>query len=252
MIELLTNLIIRFLLFILCKVNKKSLAAIPKQGPAILIGNHINFLDAPVAYTYLFPREIVSLVKEETFEKPLLRFLFKTWGSIPIKRGTADFVALKSAVEVLNQQKFLAIAPEGTRTEDGKLIQAHTGVVILALKSKVPIIPIVQYGGEKFFENIKKLRRTNITMQIGQPFLVCPTNDHPDKEERQKIADEIMYQIAKLLPEEYRGYYSDLQRLTTNNLSFDVQISKSTHQSWRQKIANSIREYFSTAKNPAV
>ncbi len=251
MIKLLTNLVLRFILFVICNVNKKALKAVPHQGPMILIGNHVNFLDAPVGWTYLYPRKIISLVKKETFETLFLRFLFNTWGSIPVDRGTADFKALNKAINVLNQGHFFAIAPEGTRTNDGRLIQAHTGVVVIALKSKAPIMPIVQYGGEKFSENIKKLRRTKITMQVGSPFMICPSSTYPDKEERQLIADEIMYQMAELLPAEYRGYYSDLSKATTNYLNFDVPIIKSIHQPLWQKVVNAFRKYFSTAKNPA-
>ena len=241
----------RFILFVICNVNNKALKAVPRQGPMILIGNHVNFLDAPVALTYLYPRKIISLVKKETFETPFLRFLFNTWGSIPVDRGTADFQALSKATDVLNQGHFFAIEPEGTRTNDGRLIQAHTGVVVIALKSKAPIMPIVQYGGEKFSKNIKKLRRTKITMLVGAPFMICSSSTYPDKEERQLIADEIMYQMAELLPAGYRGYYSDLSKATTNYLSFDVLITKSIHQPWWQKVTNAVRKYFPTAKNSA-
>src|SRR4030042_5027181 len=205
MIKLLFNLLIRFTLFVICNVNKKAVKAVPRQGPLILIGNHINFLDVIAALAFSYPRKIFFLVKKEAFETPFLRFLFNTWGSIPVDRGTADFQALNKAVDVLNQGHFFAIAPEGTRTKDGRLIQAHAGVVVIALKSKATIMPIVQYGVEKFSENIKKLRRTKIQLQVGVPFMICSSSTYPDKEERQLIADEIMYQMAKLLPAEHRG-----------------------------------------------
>jgi len=217
----------------------------------ILIGNHINFLDVLTALTFSYPRRIFFLVKKETFETPFLRFLFNTWESISVDRGTADFQALNKAADVLNQGHFFAIAPEGTRTKDGRLIQAHTGVVLIALKSKATIMPIVQYGGEKFYKNIKKLRRTKITIQVGVPFMICSGSTYPDKKERRLIADEIMYQMAKLLPAEYRGYYSDLSKTTTNYLNFDVPIIKSIHQPWWQKVTNAARKYFSIARNPA-
>lgn len=214
----------RFVLFVICDVDKNALKAVPRQGPMILIGNHINFLDVLAALAFSYPRKIFFLVKKETFETPFLRFLFNAWGSISLNRGTADFQALKKAFEVLKQGHFFVIAPEGTRTKDGRLIRAHAGVVVIALKSKATIMPIVQYGGEKFYENIKKLRRTKITMRVGAPFMICPSSTYPDKEERQLIADEIMYQMAELLPAEYRGYYSDLSKTTTNYLNFDLPI----------------------------
>ncbi len=230
MIKLITNLVMRFVLFVICDIDKKALEAVPCQGPMILIGNHVNFLDVLVALTCTYPRKIYFLVKKETFEIPFLRFLFNTWGSIPVNRGAADFQALNKAADVLNQGHFFAIAPEGTRTKDGRLIQAHAGVVVIALKSNATIMPVVQYGVEKFYKNIKKLRRTKITVQVGTPFMICPSNTYPGKKERQLIADEIMYQIAELLPAENRGYYSDLSKTTTNYLNFDVPIIKSIHQ----------------------
>src|SRR4030042_5359656 len=251
MIKLLTYLVMRFVLFVICNVDKKALKSVPFQGPMILIGNHVNSLDVLAALAFSYPRKIFFFVKKETFETPFLRFLFNTWGSIPVDRGTADFKALNKAVGVLNQGHFFAIAPEGTRTKDGRLIRAHAGVVLIALKSKAAIMPIVQYGEEKLSENIKKLRRTKVTMQVGAPYMICPGSTYPDKEERQLIADEIMYQMAKLLPAEYRGYYSDLSKTTTNYLNFDVPKIKSIHQPWRQKVANAAKKYFSTARNPA-
>jgi 1-acyl-sn-glycerol-3-phosphate acyltransferase len=251
MIKILFNIVMKFVLFMMCSVDKKALKDVPYQGPMILIGNHINSLDVLVALAFSYPRKVFFMVKKEAFESPFLRFLFNTWGSIPVNRGTADFQALNKAADALNQGYFFAIAPEGTRTKDGRLIKARTGVVVIALKSKAAILPVIQYGGEKFHENIKKLRRTRVTIKVGAPFTICPSSAYPDKEERQLIADEIMYQMAELLPAEYRGYYSDLSKTTTNYLNFDVPIIKSIHRPWWRKAANTVRKYFSTARNPA-
>jgi 1-acyl-sn-glycerol-3-phosphate acyltransferase len=213
--------VIRFLLFFLCKVDWKVLKTVPQEGPMMLVTNHVNFLDAPVASTFLYPRKIVSMVKKETFENPVLRFLFNTWGSIPVNRGTSDFNALGKAVAVLKDGQFFAIFPEGTRSKDGRLIRGHSGMVIVALKSQAPILPIVQYGAERFQDNFKKFKRTAITFRVGEPFVIVPSSPFPKKEEREQITDEIMYRLARLLPEEYRGYYSDLGQATTKYLDFD-------------------------------
>ncbi len=251
MVKFITNLFMRFVLFVTCDVNKKALKAVPLRGPMILIGNHVNSLDVLTALTFSYPRKVFFLVKKETFNTPFLRFIFNTWGSIPVDRGTADFQALNKSAEVLNQGHFFAIAPEGTRTKDGRLIKAHTGVVFIALKSKAPIVPVVQYGGEKVYSNIKKLRRTKVAVRVGAPFTVCSNSIYPDKKERQLIADEIMYQVAMLLPAEYRGYYSDLSKATTDYLNFDVPVIKSVQQPMWHKIANAVRNYFSSARDTA-
>jgi len=239
----------RFVLLVTCDIDKKALRAVPLRGPMILIGNHINNLDVITSLAFSYPRKIFFLVKKETFNTPFLRLLFNAWGSIPVERGAADFQALKKSAEVLNQGHFFAIAPEGTRTENGQLIKAHTGVVLIALKSKATIMPVAQYGGEKFFKNIKKLCRTRVTLRVGAPFTVRSDSAYPDKKERQLIADEIMYQVAKLLPEEYRGYYSDLSKATTDYLNLDVAVIKSVQKPMWNRIANTVRNYFSTARD---
>ncbi|MCJ7695500.1 MAG: 1-acyl-sn-glycerol-3-phosphate acyltransferase [Anaerolineaceae bacterium] len=214
------NLLIRFLLLFLCKIDYSNLDRIQKQGPVILIGNHINFLDAPLVFSRLWPRKFVIIVKLETFENPIFKFLFNTWGGISIKRGTADFGAYKLALEALKQGKILCIAPEGTRTNDAKLIQGNPGIIAIAQKSGVPIIPVVSYGAEEFHDNYKKLIRTKIFFEVGKPFVLNLNSNYPDKAKRKAITDEIMYQMAIILPEKYRGYYSDLSKLSTNYLKF--------------------------------
>jgi 1-acyl-sn-glycerol-3-phosphate acyltransferase len=222
MLKFIVYILMRFLLFFICRIDSKELKAVPRKGPMILVGNHVNFLDAPLALTFLYPRNIVSLVKRETFANPLLNFLFTVWGSIPVDRGTADYGAIRKAVKELEQGKFFAIFPEGTRTKDGCLIRGHTGIVLVAMKSGVPILPAVHYGAEDFDANFKKLKRTRITFRVGEPFLLAPSKPYPGKDERHQITDEIMYRLARLLPEKYRGYYSDLSKATTHFLNFDI------------------------------
>lgn len=212
--------IIRFLLFCLCKIDRSELKAVPLTGPMILVGNHINFLDAPIAATCLYPRTVITMVKKETFENPLFRFLFNTWGSIPVHRGAADFQALRQAAQALAQGSFFAISPEGTRTKDARLIQGNPGVVLVALKSPAPILPIAQLGAENFRQNFRRLKRTPITIKVGRPFIIQPSGPFPNKEERQQIVDEIMYQLARLMPEQCRGYYADFSKATTEYLMF--------------------------------
>lgn len=245
--KIIVHTVIKSLLAVLCKVDYSALQKVPQNGPLILVGNHINFLDAPVSLTFLYPRPVISLVKEETFDKPILKYLFNTWGSISIKRGTADFKAFDNALVSLESGKILAVSPEGTRTNDGKLIRGQTGIVLLALKSGVPILPVVFYGNEKFKINIKRIKRTYIKYEVGEPFKVINNHTYPSKEERQAITDEIMYQLATLLPEGYRGHYSDLSKATTNYLDYDVDLT-TLHYTSRQKISDALGKHFSASE----
>jgi 1-acyl-sn-glycerol-3-phosphate acyltransferase len=196
------NHIIRFLSSLILKVDKTEFDRIPFEGPLLVVVNHVNFLDAPVMITHMHPRK-------ETWDNALHRFLFNIWEGIPINREIADFTAFRAAQSVLKDGKILAVAPEGTRTEDGRLIRGKPGVAMLAAKANVPILPIAYYGHEAFSRNLKKLKRTPMKVRVGEPFKIHLNGQARDKNVMQEVADEIMVEIAKLLPESYRGIYAD-------------------------------------------
>ncbi len=204
----------------LCNIDDSQLVKVPQQGPLIIASNHINFIDVPLMYTHLQPRNVTGFVKAESWDNPAMGFLFDLWGAIPILRGEADTNAIRSALAALKEGKFLAIAPEGTRSGHGRLGRGHPGIVILAYYSQVPILPLVYYGGEKLKDNLNKLKRTDFNIRVGNIFNLHFPQGKPDRVTRAKMVEEIMYQIAILLPEQYRGYYSDLTRLSTDYLAF--------------------------------
>lgn len=203
------------------RIHDAELERVPLNGPLILVPNHINFLEAPVLYTHLQPRRITALAKQETWDNPALRFLFDMGEAIPLRRGEADLTALRRGLQVLEEGRILAIAPEGHRSNTGLLQQGHPGVVFMALHSGAPLLPVACYGGEKFRSNIVRLRKTDFNITVGQPFHIDTHGQAVMGAKRQQITDEVMYQLAALLPPEYRGYYSDLTRATEQYLRFD-------------------------------
>ncbi len=206
---------------ILCRVDTTHLTLIPQQGPLILVTNHINFLEVPVVYTHLQPRPLTGFVKAETLKNPILGpLLFGLWGGIPIRRGEADVTAFRLALQALQAGKIVAIAPEGTRSGNGRLQRGHPGSAFLALRSGAPILPLAYYGGERFWKNIYRLRRTDFHIVVGQPFYLKSETDRITRHMRQQMADEIMFQIAALLPPPYRGVYSNLEAATERYLQF--------------------------------
>ncbi len=206
----LLNNLIKFLVRILLKIDDSELEKVPEEGPLISVANHINFLDVPVIITHLHPRPTTGLVKQENWEHPFFRFLFNVWDGIPIDRDIMDFTAFKEAKKALNEKKILAVSPEGTRTEDGRLIRAKPGIALLASQVDVPILPMAYWGHENFSENFKRLKRTPMKIMVGKQFRINFAEKRKSKELMQDIADAIMLEIAKLLPEKYHGVYSDI------------------------------------------
>jgi 1-acyl-sn-glycerol-3-phosphate acyltransferase len=212
--------IIKRIIRLLCRMDDASLANIPLQGPLILVINHINFLDAPAMFTHLLPRPVIGFAKEETWDNPLFGYLFTHSGAIPIKRGTVDWDAFRKAFKALDEGKIFALAPEGTRSGTGVLQNGHAGIIPLAQRSGVTLMPVAFYGGEQFWANIKKLKRTDFHIVVGRPFRLKTKERFISREDRNKIVDEIMFQLAALLPPKYRGVYSDLEKASQYHLDF--------------------------------
>lgn len=201
------NWVLRAFFGILCRLDTTALKQVPARGPLIVVANHVNFLEMPIVRSSLHPRDIVALTKVETYDSPLFNFLFHIWGGIPIQRGTVDRAALQACLDALSDGKILAVAPEGTRSGDGRLLQGKPGTVLVAVRSSAPLLPLVCWGYENFWENVKHFRRTPFHVCVGRPFVVDAQDEALSKDVRQRIADEIMFKLAELLPEAYRGMY---------------------------------------------
>lgn len=204
----------------LCRIDDEQMAMIPPKGPLLLVTNHINFLEAPVLISRIQPRPLTGFVKVETWDNPLMGALFSIWGGIPVQRGTPDREALRKGLQALEQGYILGITPEGTRSGDGSLGKAHPGVVTLAVKSGAPILPVVFHGGEKIWENLPRFKRTVFQITVGEPFEVRVDGSRATRAVRSQILDEIMFQLAALLPSQYRGAYAGLDQATCRYLVF--------------------------------
>lgn len=202
------NWVLRRVFRTLCKIDMKEAAKLPRSGPCILVGNHISFLEVPVFMSEADNPLITGMAKKESWKNPLFHFLFDRWEVIPLDRNEIDREAFRMSVDALARGKILAISPEGTRSMDGRMLRGKPGVLAVAIKSRAPIIPIGFYGYVDFWKNLKRLRRTEFHMRVGQPFRLELGSDTPGKEIREAATDEIMYKIAECLPEEYHGVYA--------------------------------------------
>jgi 1-acyl-sn-glycerol-3-phosphate acyltransferase len=214
------SFVVKRITFIICRIDAAQLSKIPAQGPLILAMNHINFMDVPVFYTQLEPRLITGFAKAESWDDPLLGWLFRLYGGIPIRRGSADLTALRAGLKALKAGQILAVAPEGTRSGDGRLQRGNAGVVFVALRSGAPLLPVVYYGAENYLSNLKRLRRTDFHIVVGQPFYLQTEGIKVTSDVRRQLVDEIMWQMAALLPPYYRGEYANLSAATETYLRF--------------------------------
>jgi 1-acyl-sn-glycerol-3-phosphate acyltransferase len=203
---------------VMCRVDKSDLHKIPQKGPVIAYSNHTGSIEVPIIFTELLPRPVTGIAKVETWDGWFLNFIFNQWEIIPIHRGEADMAAMRKSLEALEKGYILGIAPEGTRNKTGAMIKAQPGIVTLAQRSGATLIPLGNWGGENFLKNLKHLKRTDFNIRVGEPFKVNTRGERMTGELRQRIADEMMYKVAELLPERYRGVYGDLENATSNYL----------------------------------
>jgi 1-acyl-sn-glycerol-3-phosphate acyltransferase len=192
---------------LLCRVDVEELNKVPAQGPLILVCNHINFLDI-LLYPHLQPRLVTGFAKSETWDNPAIGSLFSLWEAIPLHRNEPDASAIQKGLLALETGKIVVITPEGTRSGHGRLQRGLPGVVVLALHSKAPLMPLVFYGAETYRHNLKHLQRSDFHVKVGRSFHINPQELKVTRLLRQDIADEIMFELADLLPERYRGFYN--------------------------------------------
>lgn len=188
---------------------------VPDQGGFVLATNHIGFIDIAM-FHYQFDRyDMFIPVAEKWQDVGWIRFLGKNLNFLFVDRFNADLKALRKMINLMETGNSLVIAPEGTRSPTGALIQGKQGVAYLAAKSGFPVVPVAITGTEDkgLLDNLKHFRKTKIMLKVGDPFILPPLPNRNREEALQQYTDEIMCRIAAILPETYRGVYSGHARL---------------------------------------
>ena len=214
---------LRGLTGLMFRVDSSQLARVPQHGPLIIVANHVHIPEIPTLYTRLLPRKVRGMVMAEHVENKnkIVGRILNLFGSIPVHRGEGDLAALRAGLETLARGEILLLDPEGTRSHNGCLQKGRAGAILMAMRSGAPLLPVVHYGSEDYRVNLRRLRRSKLTFVVGTPFHLKTTGKPVSGEIRQKMIDEVMYQMARLLPIRYRGVYADLESATQEFLVFE-------------------------------
>ncbi|SDC52157.1 MULTISPECIES: lysophospholipid acyltransferase family protein [unclassified Candidatus Frackibacter] len=165
---------------------------IPQQGPLIVVANHISNWDPPIVGSAL-NRPVHFMAKKELFEAPVIGGVLNHIGMIPVNRSKSARGAIRSALKILNEGKVLGAFPEGTRSKTGKLKRAKLGIVMIALKAEVPLLPIG-------LSNTKQPFSEDVKVRIGEPFTLDKYYGKKlDKKEMKAVGREIMSEIKTLI-----------------------------------------------------
>ena len=163
-----------------------------KIGGCIIASNHVSNNDPPFIGV-VFKGKYTFMAKEELFKNRFFAWLIRKLGAFPVKRGAKDMAAIDTAIESLDKGRTFIIFPEGTRSKNGELGRPKSGVSIIAVRAKAPVIPVfVKYGRKKF--------RRNALISIGEviPKEEFEAVDITDKHGIHSISNRVMGEIAKL------------------------------------------------------
>ncbi len=175
---------VRALVAVLCRVlfRVRVVGAdrLPQQGAYVLAPSHRSLMDIFVlaAVTRRCPR---FMAKIELFRIPVLGRVMGAFGAFPVARGAADRAAIRAGAEVLEEGEPLVIYPEGTRQNGPKITELHHGAAYLALRARVPIVPVGIGGSEEILPGGSWVPSfSRVAIVVGEP-IPARSGDGPVK-----------------------------------------------------------------------
>ena len=158
---------------------------LPKDRAVVLCANHASAID-PVTICFALPRQVPVriMAKKELFERPFLRWLITKLGAFPIDRGHSDLNGVKTAIKAVRDGQNLLVFPEGTRVEREGQVEPKGGVVMIAMRTGAPLLPV--YVGDKR----KLFHRTHVV--FGELYEPHTATRHGTAEEYQAYAEEVV------------------------------------------------------------
>ena len=199
-------------LWALTKPRWRDMENIPRSGGVIIVANHVTVVD-PLTLAHAMydgarrlPR---YLAKVELFKSPVIGWLLRKGGQIPVYRRTREAAnSLRDAESAVAAGELVIIYPEGTCTRDPDLwpMASKTGVARLALACDAPVIPVAHWGAHRILGYKSKkpslVPRKNVQAIAGKPFDMSPyRGKEPTNEVLREITDALMTEVKNLLGE---------------------------------------------------
>lgn len=216
MIIKIIRFIIRAVINLIAHVEIIGYENVPDSGGFVIGANHLGRMDAALLL-YGFKRDDFILPVAEKYEHhPIFGPIGNAVGALWIDRFNPDISAIREILQRIKRGQVLIIAPEGTRSKTEMLQEGKPGVVFVATKAGVPILPAAIIGTEDRIirENLKHFRRSEITVIAGKPFMLTSAKGGQDREKMlREQTDDLMCRIAVMMPEKYHGFYAAHPRL---------------------------------------
>lgn len=184
------------------------------KGPVIITSNHLSNSDGLVLNRVLSDISPYFVAGVKLTKTSLSRIGFEALKTVPIQPNTADIEAMKKCIELVKAGNSIFIFPEGTRSRTGELMEARKGVILLAKKCGVPIVPIGLSGTDILMPindddmGRETFQHADVKVCVGEPYMLPEKEKEEEKEAyNERCLNTIMTNIARLLPDKYRGIY---------------------------------------------
>ncbi|HXD01423.1 MAG TPA: lysophospholipid acyltransferase family protein [Verrucomicrobiae bacterium] len=180
---------------------------VPLTGPVVLASNHQSFLDPPLVGSGV-KRDINYMARKSLFNNPIAAWALHAVNAVPVDRDGGGAAGLKAILDRLKAGGGIVLFPEGTRSKDGNLQPARSGIGLVVAKSTAPVVPIRVFGTfDAQWKRLKLLRPPRVAIKYGRPLLFEKLRAEAKdcskirlKEIYQEIADEIMVEISRMEP----------------------------------------------------
>ncbi|NIA21441.1 MAG: 1-acyl-sn-glycerol-3-phosphate acyltransferase [Anaerolineaceae bacterium] len=173
---------------------------VPAEGGLLVVSNHQSYLD-PILAAVPVNRPFNPMARDSLFRNPLFGALIRSLYAFPVRRAKADLAAVKEAIRRLRQGEIVLVFPEGTRTRDGSVGRLQAGIVIMARRAGVPIMPMIVDGAYECWPRRKLLPGWHqLKVSYGHPI--------PAEEVRRSAPGELVERLRQQMVElqsEIRG-----------------------------------------------
>jgi 1-acyl-sn-glycerol-3-phosphate acyltransferase len=180
---------------------------VPLTGPVILAANHASFLDPPLIGSPI-RRRLTFLARDTLFRYPGVKQLLRSWHAVPVDREGGGAAGIKIVLAVLAGNNAVVLFPEGTRTRDGSLQHARSGIGLIVAKSGAPVVPVRLSGTYEAYGRHRRWPHPHRVTVIYGPLMrfdqaIAEATRAPKERAKriyQQISSQIMERIAQLTP----------------------------------------------------
>ena len=198
MLYLITVIVSYIILKLFFGLEVQGAENIPSKGAFILASNHLSHFDPPIlgAVCYRYKKRILNfLAKEELFYNKIFSWYIRKLKAFPIRRKFGDIGAIKESIRRIRNSEAIVIFPEGGRSVEGDIKEGFRGIALLAIKTKIPVIPVFIKGSDSTFGVASKsIKFSKIFLKFGEPLIFYGEGPHAYSE----ITTRIMSAIREL------------------------------------------------------